>query len=247
MQVLNIGHLLNRHPLELSGGEKQRVAMARALVQQPKLLLLDEPLSALDARTREELREELGRLFKRLDITAIYVTHDQAEAWTLADRVCLLEAGRVLQAGSKEEVFGRPVSASVARFVGMENILPARIKKIDNNTGMVNVEVEGIGQLTVSMNGNFQAGDNVFIGIRPEDIIIENPQKGNARDESRFLAVVKEISCCGVVYKIIFSAPVNLAALVTGQTIRHLGLKPGGKVELCLQPSSLHIMKRDIF
>ncbi|MHB1652559.1 MAG: ABC transporter ATP-binding protein [Desulfitobacteriaceae bacterium] len=178
VNMLHIEHLLSRYPLQLSGGEKQRVAMARALIQQPKLFLLDEPMSALDARTREELRDELRSIFKTLGLTAIYVTHDQTEALALADRVCILNAGHMVQFGMKEEVFNQPHNSFVAKFVGMENIFSGVVESTRKvgNTQEHSVQVQGLGSLTILSeldSQRFEPGEIVNVGIRPEDILIE--------------------------------------------------------------------------
>jgi sn-glycerol 3-phosphate transport system ATP-binding protein len=125
-EMLELDELLHRKPAQLSGGQRQRVAMGRALIREPLAFLLDEPLSNLDAKLRSELRAELKRLHARLEITMIYVTHDQVEAMTLGDRIAVMNRGRLLQLGTPEEVYGRPCNVFVARFVGSPamNLLP---------------------------------------------------------------------------------------------------------------------------
>ncbi|HSD02471.1 MAG TPA: sn-glycerol-3-phosphate ABC transporter ATP-binding protein UgpC [Gaiellales bacterium] len=125
-EMLELDELLHRKPAQLSGGQRQRVAMGRALIREPLAFLLDEPLSNLDAKLRSELRAELKRLHARLEITMIYVTHDQVEAMTLGDRIAVMNRGRLLQVGTPEEVYGRPCNVFVARFVGSPamNLLP---------------------------------------------------------------------------------------------------------------------------
>ncbi len=127
LELVRLGPLGPRYPRELSGGQQQRVALARALVTEPRVLLLDEPLSNLDALLREEMRVELKRLQERLGTTMIFVTHDQAEALILSDRVVVMEAGRVQQVGRPEEVYRRPASAFVARFLGRANFLAGTV------------------------------------------------------------------------------------------------------------------------
>ena len=130
LELVRLGPLGARHPRELSGGQQQRVALARALVTEPRVLLLDEPLSNLDALLREEMRVELKRLQERLGTTMIFVTHDQAEALILSDRVVVMEAGRVEQIGRPEEVYRRPATAFVARFLGRANFLAGTLAEI---------------------------------------------------------------------------------------------------------------------
>ncbi len=127
LENVQIAHLAERRIHQLSGGQQQRVALARAVVFQPDILLLDEPLSALDAKIRNELRAELASLLRRFGITAIYVTHDQQEAMSLGDQVVVLDGGRIMQAGAPEEVYARPANSFVAGFIGSANLLPVRI------------------------------------------------------------------------------------------------------------------------
>jgi putative spermidine/putrescine transport system ATP-binding protein len=161
LETVQLAHLARRYPSELSGGQQQRVALARALVAEPRLLLLDEPLSNLDARLREELRTEIRRLQQALGVTALFVTHDQAEALALSDLVCVMRAGRIEQAGTPQEVFARPVSRFVAEFMGWRNLLPAR----PNGGGGVVVE----GQVLAVPGAG---ADAAWLAARPEDLVL---------------------------------------------------------------------------
>src|SRR5262249_40403601 len=131
LELVRLGPLGARYPRELSGGQQQRVALARALVTEPGVLLLDEPLSHLDALLRDEMRVELKRLQERLGATMILVTHDQSEALILSDRVVVMESGRVEQIGRPEEVYRRPATAFVARFLGRANFLAGSVAEVD--------------------------------------------------------------------------------------------------------------------
>ena len=128
LELVGLGGLAQRYPHELSGGQQQRVALARALVTSPKVLLLDEPLSALDARVRVQLREEIQRIQKELGITTVFVTHDQEEALAISDRVAVMHAGRIEQIGTPEELYLTPASAEVAAFVGLSSLVPAVVR-----------------------------------------------------------------------------------------------------------------------
>ena len=125
--MVELGQLLQRYPGELSGGQQQRVALARALASEPEALLLDEPMSALDARIRGKLRQELRDLVRRLGLTTLYVTHDQDEAMALSDRVAVMRAGRIEQIGTPSEIYHRPASRFVAQFVGSSNLIEGRV------------------------------------------------------------------------------------------------------------------------
>ena len=131
----------------MSAGEKQRIALARALAAEPDLFLLDEPFSALDAHTRDQLREELASFLERLSIPAIFVTHDHEDAMLLADRIIVLRGGTTVQSGSAQEIYYRPVNVFVARFVGVENILAGRIVKSSETHSTIEVgeQVRGVG------------------------------------------------------------------------------------------------------
>ncbi|MFN7633315.1 MAG: ABC transporter ATP-binding protein, partial [Acetobacteraceae bacterium] len=124
LETVRLSHLASRYPSELSGGQQQRVALARALVAEPALLLLDEPLSNLDARLREELRTEIRRLQQQMGVTAVFVTHDQAEALALSDRICVMQAGRIEQVGPPQTIFREPQTRFVAEFMGWRNLRP---------------------------------------------------------------------------------------------------------------------------
>ena len=142
LQSVGLLNFASRKPPELSGGQQQRVALARSMVMQPKVLLLDEPLSNLDARLRLDMRTELQRVQKETGVTMVFVTHDQAEALSLADRIVVMRAGAIEQIGTPEEIYNRPVSRFVADFVGFENVFAIRDGRLHAATGVVPLEVE---------------------------------------------------------------------------------------------------------
>ncbi len=171
-KMLQIDHLLDRYPRQLSGGQQQRVALARALVKEPSVLLLDEPLSNLDALLRVQMRAELKRLQRELGVTTIYVTHDQVEAMTMADRIAVLNHGRLQQYSTPEELYYKPKNIFVATFIGNPpmNILPARITSSDGDYQVVG---EGF---RISLSRELAEkllehvdGEELLIGVRPED------------------------------------------------------------------------------
>jgi multiple sugar transport system ATP-binding protein len=166
-EMMGLTQLLDRRPVALSGGEQQRVALARAIVRQPRVFLMDEPLSNLDAKLRTHMRTELKTLQRRLGVTTIFVTHDQAEAMTLADRIAVLDKGRLLQLGTPDDVYGRPASLFVAQFIGSPpmNVLSAEARDGD-------LVVEGVWRLPRPARA-----PKVMVGIRPEaiDLVAEGP------------------------------------------------------------------------
>src|SRR5262252_8149787 len=139
LAIVGLDGFQPRPATRLSGGQQQRVALARAIVHEPRLLLLDEPLSNLDAQLRDEMRGELKRLQSKIGITTVYVTHDQSEALALSDRIAVIEAGRISQIGSPQDIYFRPANPFVARFVGATNLLPGRLLEASGSTGEVEV------------------------------------------------------------------------------------------------------------
>ncbi|MCX7325793.1 MAG: ABC transporter ATP-binding protein [Hyphomicrobiales bacterium] len=165
----------DRYPGQLSGGQQQRVALARAIVFEPRLLLLDEPLSNLDASLREEMRIEIRSLQQRLGMTTLFVTHDQDEALSLSDTVAIMQRGRIVQAGRPRDVYERPTTPFVARFVGWKNFLRARVA----DSATVHV-----GDVPLALqSGGLSRGTEVDLCIRPEELFIRDASNGSDRDE----------------------------------------------------------------
>jgi molybdate transport system ATP-binding protein len=192
LALLGIEELAARRPEQISGGQAQRVALARALAPRPRLLLLDEPFSALDSAIRVGLRRELARMKRDLDLTIVFVTHDLREAYNLADRVAVFDRGQVLQVGTRDEVFERPVSARVAELTEVRNIWHGRVIGLDA-CGAV-VETGGVGMRT---SGQVPVGTAVDICIRPERVLLVRPERLEAerlRDTVIIADIVDEIA-----------------------------------------------------
>src|SRR5437588_35560 len=168
LSLVNLSGLEARYPNELSGGQQQRVALARSLVVEPDILLLDEPLSNLDAKLRERMRSELKELQRRTGITFVYVTHDQSEALALSDRIAVMSAGHVQQYGTPFDVYAHPANRMVADFMGLVNLLPGRVRSIANGGGTVELAPELI--VRVAALDGFSSGDGVDVAIRPENV-----------------------------------------------------------------------------
>jgi iron(III) transport system ATP-binding protein len=180
LELVGLQGLEDRYPSQLSGGQQQRVALARALVTNPKVLLLDEPLSNLDAKLREELRFEIKSLVRRMGITSVYVTHDQAEAMVISDRIAVMNAGNVVQIGTPDEIYKRPASKFVADFIGTMNFIPGKIEQSGQDTEGVRVATE-MGEKVwckIFADADTSIGKTVFASIRPEDVTVfaEVPQ-----------------------------------------------------------------------
>ncbi len=173
-RILQMEHLLERRPSQLSGGQRQRVAIGRAIVRQPAVFLFDEPLSNLDAALRVDMRMELAKLHADLGATMIYVTHDQVEAMTLADKIVVLNAGVVQQVGSPLDLYHRPANLFVAGFIGSPkmNLLKARVEAVDANS--VRVASTDLGSVVLPRsNSGLAAGDEVTVGLRPHHLALQ--------------------------------------------------------------------------
>jgi iron(III) transport system ATP-binding protein len=163
LKRVQLGGLEDRPATDLSGGQQQRVAMARAMVTEPKVLLMDEPLSNLDARLREQMRVELKKITKSIDVTTLYVTHDQAEALSLGDKVCVMNQGEILQTAKPKDIYDRPVNLFVAQFVGEMNFVKGHV------TGPERVECP-FGKVQVPVPQGISVGAGVTLAIRPEHV-----------------------------------------------------------------------------
>jgi iron(III) transport system ATP-binding protein len=193
LALVNLAGLESRFPNELSGGQQQRVALARSLVVEPGILLLDEPLSNLDAKLRERMRSELKDLQRRTGITFVYVTHDQAEALALSDQIAVMDAGRVQQYGTPFEVYAHPANRMVADFMGLVNLVPGNVHSRNGSGGTV--EIAPRRHIEVDALDGFAPGDAVEVAIRPENIHLFQmlPEAASARIEKHvFLGNVAE-------------------------------------------------------
>ena len=183
----------NRYSNQLSGGQRQRIALARALVKQPKVLLLDEPLGALDKKLREEMQIELRNLQKSLGITFIFVTHDQEEAMTMSDRIAVMDEGNILQVSPPKEIYHNPKNKFVSQFIGNINILDADLKNVSNEN--LSIEADCFGSMQLKNYQQIIENDKINIAIRPEEIAISKISDSNY--DYNFQGNVKNISFYG--------------------------------------------------
>jgi molybdate/tungstate transport system ATP-binding protein len=233
VEVVGISHLLKRSPATLSGGEKQKVALARALVIQPKVLLLDEPLSALDPETRERMQRELRGIHSRIELTIIHVTHDFEEAIALGHRVAVLNDGCIAQVGTPEEFLRRPSSEFVARFALTRNILSGRAMGAEN--GCTIIDIGG-----TQLRAIAEAKGQVRLSLRPEDILISRePVQSTARN--CFLGVVNDITDRGSVICITVTVPPDFICTITRQAFDELKLSKGGEVWITFKAAAVHV------
>ena len=236
--ILQIGELLNRKPGQLSGGQRQRVAIGRAIVREPKIFLFDEPLSNLDAELRMQMRVEINKLHRRLGSTMIFVTHDQVEAMTLADRIVVLRAGIVEQVGTPLDLYNAPENLFVAGFIGSPrmNFLPGEISSGGNGT----VEVRLATGLQLSLPVVGQAppeGQKATIGIRPENIAVVDPDKAMLTGE---VQIAEHLGGETFVY-------VNLPTgdSVTVEIRGQAEAKPGERIGLAFEDTAYHVFAAD--
>ncbi len=224
LRLVNLKGFEKRRIDKLSGGQQQRIAIARALVNEPNLLLLDEPLGALDLKLRKEMQHELKAIQQRVGITFIYVTHDQEEALTMSDTIVVMDQGKIQQIGTPVDIYNEPVNSFVADFIGESNIIDGIMKK--------DLLVNFSGVDFVCLDSGFEPMENVEVVIRPEDIEITSPDKGMLVGE------VKSLVFMGVHYEMIVDVD-GFEYLVHSTRNSEVG----NEVGLLLEPDSIHIMK----
>jgi molybdate transport system ATP-binding protein len=242
MERFHLADFGSRFPHQLSGGQKQRVALARSLAARPRLLLLDEPLSALDTPTRESLRGQLRQLLTHLGIPVLVVTHDRVEALALGDTLAVMDQGRILQYGPVEEVFRQPSSPKVAEIVGVETVLPATVREVAD--GMAALELDG-GRLTALATALPEATQEVFVCIRAEDVVVlKGDLPGKASPRNLLPGVVKSLVREGPMHRLTLDCGFELAALLTRQACQELELKEGDRVSVLLKAPNVHLVPR---
>ncbi|MBN2204749.1 MAG: ATP-binding cassette domain-containing protein [Thermoleophilia bacterium] len=230
--LFGIDHLLGRRPASLSGGEQQRAAIARALIVKPRILLLDEPLSALDPRSKESFRRELRRVHELLRPTVIHVTHDFNIAFGLADRIAVMHDGTVVQVGTPAEVFRHPTSQAVAEFVGMENILLGTVRRGEVHLG------EGL-VLSAVLDGR-SAGE-VSVAVRPEDVLLSREALDSSARNS-FRGRMIHITHEGVMTRVTVDVGVPLVSLITTRSLEEYGLRVGDEIWATFKSASVHVI-----
>ncbi len=244
LRLVEASHLAGRTVRGLSGGEAQRVALARALAPQPRLLLLDEPLSALDEPTRVRLRAELRHLLLRAAVPAIVVTHDRTEALALGDRALILIAGRLRQFGAIESAFSRPADHEVASAVGVETVLPGHVEELRDGVATVDVG-NGRRLFAVTVEGNARIGDDVLACIRAEDVAVELPGVVHeASPRNHLSATVVEVVADGPLLRVTLDCEFRLAAYVTRPTLEQLRLERGSTVIAAIKATAVHLIHR---
>ena len=225
LKLVNLAGFENRSVTKLSGGQQQRVAIARALINRPRVLLLDEPLAALDLKLRKDMQNELKNIQKQLGITFIFVTHDQEEALSMSDTIVVMDNGKIQQIGSPTDIYNEPQNAFVADFIGESNILDG----IMNKDYTVTVE----GQTFECLDKGFAENEPVDVVIRPEDVDIVSPDKG------MLSGVVTSVTFLGVHYEIIVDIN-GFKWMIQTTDLSEVGEEVG----LYIEPDAIHIMKK---
>ncbi|MBC7099607.1 ABC transporter ATP-binding protein [Candidatus Bipolaricaulota bacterium] len=238
LALVGLQGLEDRGVGQLSGGQQQRVALCRAIVVQPKVLLFDEPLSNLDAKLRKGTREQIRRIQKELGITSLYVTHDQAEAMSISDRIAVMNAGRLQQLGTAEEIYSRPANRFVADFIGEANFLSARV--LSCGDGRVRIRLLGK-EIEVSQSGMaFRPGQEVDVVVRPEAVDILPEGEGDCPAEVLFSHYTGSV----VLYALQLPGGERLEVQVANPQERGL-LPVGASVEIRLHRKSLHLLPKE--
>jgi molybdate transport system ATP-binding protein len=239
LTLMGVADLAARYPHELSGGQKQRVALARAVAARPEVLLLDEPLSALDTAARESLRRDLSRFLRAIGLPTVLVTHDRAEALALGDEVILIADGRVLQQGPIADVFSKPASLEAARVVGVEAVIPARIT--GRGEGLVTLDAQGVALTALDPGTEV---NEVFACIRADEVVLEpGPSPTSARN--RLAATVSAVHAENALVKVDLDCGFPLTAFITRASLRELGLEPGSKVTAMIKAPAVHLVPRE--
>jgi molybdopterin-binding protein len=237
---LGIAHLSSRPARKLSGGEAQRVSLARALALQPELLLLDEPFSALDAPTRTRLLDDLQSLLAATRITTVFITHDQDEAMLLGHRVAVLLAGHLRQVGPPQQVFSAPADGDVAAFVGVETVIAGQV--VDSSQGKLVIKTDG---LLLEAVGELDVGRRVLFCLRPEDVTLW-PAGGSPASSARnrLNGTIQRMTPVGPLVRVVLDCDIPLVALITRASAGEMGLTEGMQVTAAFKASAVHLIPR---
>ncbi|HEY2838846.1 MAG TPA: ABC transporter ATP-binding protein [Pirellulales bacterium] len=229
--------LQNRFPKELSGGQQQRVALARAIACQPKLLLLDEPLSALDQTLRQNVRSQLRRWLKQCAAPTVMVTHDRDDAMALGDRIVILDGGQILQQGPLAEVFAHPSNETVAKIVGVETIVAGRI--VGRQDGVAQIAVNAAILWAAASD---HSTDRVLVCIRGEDVVLNRSAENAGSIRNRLRGKVVSISLEGALARVTVDCGLMLAATITRPACEELELRAGAEVYALIKATAIHVV-----
>jgi molybdate transport system ATP-binding protein len=239
LERFELQDLGDRRPHQISGGEQQRVALARVLVRRPRLLLLDEPLSALDAGTRETARRQLRKSLQEFAIPVIMVTHDRLEAMTLADQILVMDRGEILQRGSVAHVMGRPRDLRVARIVGVETVVEGDVLQVD--AGLAQVRV---GNQTLTAVAPLEPARLVYVCILSENVSLQRGVPPEQSPRNRLAARIVGLAREGPLVRVSLDCGFTLSALITPSAREELNLAEGDEITACVKAPAVHLIPR---
>jgi molybdate transport system ATP-binding protein len=240
MRLFEITDLADRRPREISGGQAQRVALARAVAPQPRILLLDEPLAALDIPTRARLRTELRRLLEQIRIPSLVVTHDRTEAISLGHQIVVMAEGEVRQVGWVDEVFRHPTNAAVAGILGVETILRGVV--INTEGGLARVQV-GPSEICSVLQEELREREGVLVCIRAEEVTLQRDTHAIESARNHFAGTIESIESDGAVERISVDCGFRLVAIVTRNSREEMGLGIGASVTASVKASAIHLIR----
>jgi len=236
-RILQMEHLLDRRPSQLSGGQRQRVAIGRAIVRKPQVFLFDEPLSNLDAALRMDMRMEIGKLHQQLGATMIYVTHDQVEAMTLADKIVVLKDGKVMQIGAPMDLYHNPANLFVAGFLGAPSMNFLNVQVVATSGDLADVESPVLGRVTVSAKrGPFSPGETAVLGLRPQYVTLQS-----AKALMRGTVALTERLGAETIVDIALGDGVSLIAALPQDAVYDIG----SDIAVGFDPEKAHLFKSD--
>jgi len=239
LERVHLGGMAGRLPAQLSGGERQRVALARALARDPALVLLDEPLAALDLPLRDPMRHELRTFLRSIDVPSVIVTHDRVDALAIADQMAVLSGGRIRQIGSVHEVFSRPADVTVAASVGVETVVPGEVVGLVDGLATIRA-----GDAQVRAVHSVAIGGPVFVCIRAEDVTLESSLHDGTSARNRWIGRVTSVQPEGAVVRVTIDCGFSLTALLTRPAQEELRVAAGETIAAVVKATAIHLIAR---
>ena len=239
IRELGIRELGDADVSRLSGGEARRVALARGLVLEPDVLLLDEPTANLDVTVRRRFREELGLVMRERARAVLLITHDPSDAFDLADRVAVMEEGRIVQLGTPEELTTEPATAFVAAFTGAELLLDGTVERVGDGT--LDVTTGRATLVARCPEGRLSPGDRVHVRYRPEDVILTRDDGPDTSARNQLRMTVRSVTPVGGMVRVRLQGPITLASLITRESMERMGIEPGTEISALVKTAALNV------
>jgi spermidine/putrescine transport system ATP-binding protein len=241
LELVGLAGLGKRKPAQLSGGQQQRVALARALVNEPRVLLLDEPLGALDLKLRKQMQLELKRIQREVGVTFLYVTHDQEEALAMSDRLAVMNLGLIEQIGAPEDVYERPATEFVADFLGASNLLPGQVVRVDGDVACV--ALDGAGEVRLPASHLPAGAERVKVGVRPEKLHPRRPDEAGRTDLNEVRGRVRTSTFLGLGHQLEIDGPEGRRIVVYVQNAGEEAPGAGAEIGLCWRPEHTFVVR----